>query len=82
MVISSREFRDNQKKYLDMVDKNEQIIVQRGNKKAYALVPVTEGDRFFMDLEVMADIREGIEQARRGEVKTVAKEDIGNLLGL
>lgn len=32
--ISSREFRDNQKKYLDMVDNNEHVIIQRGKDKA------------------------------------------------
>ena len=30
LVISSREFRENQKKYFDSVDSGEQVIVQRG----------------------------------------------------
>ena len=28
-IVTSREFRDNQKKYFDMVDNNEQVIVKR-----------------------------------------------------
>ena len=42
-IITSREFRDNQKKYFEMVDNNEQIIVKRKNR-AYKLVPVSDDD--------------------------------------
>ena len=38
MIVSSREFRDHLKKYFDLVDQNEQIIVQRGKDKAYVIV--------------------------------------------
>ncbi|ROO15061.1 prevent-host-death protein, partial [Flavobacterium psychrophilum] len=44
IVISSREFRDHQKKYFDLIDTNEQVIVQRGKNKSYKLVPVLEDD--------------------------------------
>jgi hypothetical protein len=42
-IVSSREFRDHQKKYFDMIDNNEQVIVKRKNR-AYKLVPVSEAD--------------------------------------
>lgn len=42
-IVTSREFRDHQKKYFDMVDNNEQVVVKRKNR-AYKLVPVTEDD--------------------------------------
>lgn len=42
-IVTSREFRDNQKKYFDMVDKNQQVIVKRKNR-AYKLVLVTDDD--------------------------------------
>ncbi len=42
-IITSREFRDHQKKYFEMVDNNEQVIVKRKNR-AYKLVPVTDDD--------------------------------------
>ncbi len=47
-IVTSREFRDNQKKYFEMVDNNEQIIVKRKNR-AYKLVPVSEDD-MLMDI--------------------------------
>jgi hypothetical protein len=42
-IVTSREFRDHQKKYFEMVDNNEQIIVKRKNR-AYKLVPVCDDD--------------------------------------
>lgn len=43
-IVTSREFRDHQKKYFDMVDKKEQVIVKRSKNRAYKLVPVTDDD--------------------------------------
>ena len=42
-IVTSREFRDHQKKYFEMVDNNEQVIVKRKDR-AYKLVPVNEED--------------------------------------
>jgi hypothetical protein len=42
-IVTSRQFRDNQKKYFDMVDNKEQVIVKRKNR-AYKLVPVSDDD--------------------------------------
>jgi uncharacterized lipoprotein YmbA len=42
-IITSREFRNNQKKYFELVDNNEQVVVKRKNR-AYKIVPVTEDD--------------------------------------
>ena len=82
LVISSREFRDNQKKYMDLVDKNEQVIIQRGKEKAYALTSVGEKDKYFMDPETLTDIQEGIAQYREGKTIKVAKTGFDKLLGL
>ena len=68
LVISSREFRENQKMYFDLVDNNEQVIVQRGKDKAYVLTPITEADRFFANPEVKARILHSLEQAKKGEL--------------
>jgi len=43
-IVTSREFRDNQKKYFDLVDNKIQVIVKRSKGKAYKLVPVTDDD--------------------------------------
>jgi hypothetical protein len=82
LVISSKEFRDNQKKYFDLVDQNQQVIVQRGKDKSYVLVPISDDDRFFLDPKVIAEVKEGIAEYKSGKVIRVAKEELDQLLGL
>lgn len=82
IVISSREFRQNQKKYFERVDKGEHIIVQRGKDKAYALTPVSEDDLYF-NAERIEKIKKSMAEAERGETKKVSTpKEISDLLGL
>jgi len=82
LIISAREFREKQKMYLDLVDQNEQVIVQRGKNKAYTLTPITNTDRFFDDKAVKARILHSLEQAKNGDLTILCKEDINDFLGL
>ncbi|GAB6119680.1 type II toxin-antitoxin system prevent-host-death family antitoxin [Dysgonomonas termitidis] len=52
LVISSREFRDKQAEYMDRVDNGEQIIIQRGKNRAYAITPVKDKDVYISDAEL------------------------------
>ncbi len=82
LVISSREFRQNQRLYFERADKGEQIIVQRGKDKSYALTPISEDDIYF-NAEMVKKIKRSAEQAKNGEVKRItSSEEISNLLGL
>jgi antitoxin YefM len=82
LIISSREFRQNQKKYFEKADKGEQIIVQRGKDKAYALTPVSEDDIYF-NAEMVEKIKQSIEQVKEGKVqKITSPQEISDLLGL
>ena len=82
LVISSREFRQNQKMYFEKADKGEQIIVQRGKDKAYALTPVGEDDLYF-NAEMVERIKQSMKQAEEGKTKKVTtSEEINELLGL
>ncbi len=83
LIISSREFRQNQKSYFDRADKGEQIIVQRGKDKAYALTPINEDDDVYVNAEMVKKIKLSAEQAKNGEVKRITStEEITDLLGL
>ena len=82
LVISSREFREKQKMYLDLVDQNEQVIIQRGKNKAYTLTLISDTDRFFADPEVKVRIMHSLEQAKQGYLATLPKEDINNFMNL
>ena len=43
MIISPSEFRANQRKYFDLAC-TERIIIRRGNKQSFALVPTHDED--------------------------------------
>ena len=82
LVISSREFRQNQRIYFERADKGEQIIVQRGKDKAYALTPINEDDVYF-NAEMVERIKESVKQVKEGKVKQISSsEAISDLLGL
>ena len=82
LVISSREFRQNQRLYFEKVDKGEQIIVQRGKDKSYVLTPVSEDDLYF-NAAIVKRIKKSLKQAENGDVKTISSsEEISELLGL
>lgn len=82
LVISSREFRQNQKMYFERADKGEQIIVQRGKDKAYALTPIGEEDLYF-NAEMVDRIKESIKQVESGKTKKITtSQEVNDLLGL
>jgi len=82
LIISSREFRQNQRLYFDKVDKGEQIIVQRGKDKSYVLTPVSEDDLYF-NAAMVERIKKSLKQVENGDVKMISSsEEISELLGL
>lgn len=82
LVISSREFRQNQKKYFEKVDGGEHVIVQRGKDKAYSLMPVQQDD-VYLNTAMIQKIKNSINEIEHGEVvKAATAKEISNLLGL
>jgi antitoxin YefM len=83
IIISTREFRDNQKKYFDLADNNEQIIVQRGKSKSYKLVPIIQGETLMSEQAFFEKIDDSIKQFQKGKVKRVDNlQDFEKLLDL
>ena len=75
VIVSSREFRDHQKKYLDLVDQDEQIIIQRGKDKAYIIVPLNDADRLSVNEELIQAVREGEEEYARRQTIVLKNPD-------
>lgn len=76
VVISSAEFRNNMKKYLDTA-KNERVIIQRGKNESFVLVAqhnASDADlaRAITVDEVIDRVREGLNEmfARKEAEKT------------
>jgi len=81
IVISSREFRANQKTYLDKIDEGAEILIQRGKHKSYNLVPVTEDDTLMSKEEFFDKIDLSLQQISEGKVtKVETKEGLQKFL--
>lgn len=74
LVISSREFRANQKTYLDKIDEGAEILIQRGRHKSYKLVPVTEDDTLMSKEEFFAKIDLAIKESEDGKAVKLTPE--------
>ncbi len=88
IVVSSREFRDNQKKFLDLVEV-QRVIIKRRNK-FIELIPRGETipesvspsrDPYFDDPCNIADINEGLQQVKEGKTIKLTKELRNELFG-
>ena len=65
VVISSRDFRANQRKYLNLALTNDVVITSR-SLGSFRIVPVTEKDLLIESSTLDAKIKRGIEQYEKG----------------
>lgn len=80
LIVSTRDFRDNQKAYLDMLDQGAEILIQRKNK-AYRILPVKEDDTLLSKEDFFAKVDKAIEAARQGKVTKLTPELRKQLFG-
>ena len=67
VVVSSREFRANQRKYFDLARVNDVVITSRSHG-SYRLVPVSESDTLIDQATLDTKIRKGIADYESGRV--------------
>jgi antitoxin (DNA-binding transcriptional repressor) of toxin-antitoxin stability system len=82
LVISTREFRDKQKSYLDKVDGGMEILIRRAKEKSYKIVPVTKDDTLMSKEEYFARLERGLQSIKEGRGREYTLEEIDQLLGL
>ncbi|WP_040400705.1 type II toxin-antitoxin system Phd/YefM family antitoxin [Cecembia lonarensis] len=82
LVISTREFRQNLKKYLDLIDKNERVIIKRGKDKVYEISSEVKNDRFFDDPIVQERLAKSIKSYTEGKTVNISPEQLKDLLGI
>jgi len=74
-IITTREFRENQKTYFDLAE-TERVIIHRGkNRKPVLLTPIdecTETDIFFSDPVILASIKQGLEDVKAGKITRIS----------
>ena len=66
VVVSSREFRANQKKYFDLAQSN-LVVIKSRNHGSYKLVPVEDSDTIMNETELLAKINRGIAEYEQGK---------------
>jgi antitoxin (DNA-binding transcriptional repressor) of toxin-antitoxin stability system len=71
LVVSLREFRANQKSYLDKVDEGIDILIRREENKSYKIVPVPEDDTLMSKEDFFAKIDRAAQSIKEGKGKTV-----------
>jgi hypothetical protein len=73
LVISSGEFRDKQKTYLDKVDEGIEILIRRGKYKSYKVIPVSESedDTLMSKKDFFAKLDHSLQQAKEGKTTRV-----------
>lgn len=67
VVVSSREFRANQRKYFALARTNDVVITSRSHG-SYRLVPISESDTLIDKDTLDAKIRQGIADYESGKV--------------
>lgn len=85
VVVSSREFRANQRKYFDLAHTNDVVITSRSHG-SYRLVPVMDDDTLINRATLDAKIRQGIADYEAGKVYRMnegesTKAFLGRMIG-
>ncbi len=81
VIVSSREFRANQRKYFDLARTNDVVIISRTHG-SYRLVPVMEDDTVIDQATLDAKIRKGISEYESGRVTRMNEgENMDDFLG-
>ena len=64
IIISTRDFRANQTKFLDMARNGKDIILKSRNSGSFKLVPVTEEDTVLEKRDLMEELRGALQQMK------------------
>ena len=84
VIVSSREFRANQRKYFDLARVNDVVITSMSHG-SYRLVPIAEDDTLIDRATLDAKIRQGIADYEAGKVHRMkdgesSEEFLGRLI--
>ena len=81
VVISSRDFRSNQSKYLGMAAKGHGVVLTTRSLGSFKIVPITEEDSLISREELYKKIDKGIQEIKEGKgYKVGSKEELERFL--
>lgn len=81
VIISSREFRANQSKYLKMVSNGEDVILKSRGNGNFKIVPLTTDDTLLTRMELDAKIKQATKDYENGDFTSInTPEELKNFL--
>ena len=81
VVISSRDFRSNQSKYLGMAANGQGIVLTTRSLGSFKIVPIQEDDTLMTKEELFQKIDRGIQEIKEGKgYKVSTKEELERFL--
>ena len=81
LVISTREFRERQGKYLKKVKEGEDVVLKSRENGSFKLVPLTEDDTLMNKEEFFNKLDLSLQQAKEGKtIRVSSVEEIKALL--
>lgn len=83
IVISTRDFRANQSKFMDMANNGEDIILKSRKNGSFKLVPLTEEDTVIGKRDIMNELKGALQQVKDhldGKIKLKSAESLINEL--
>jgi prevent-host-death family protein len=75
IVISSREFRENQGKYLDLASSGQDVVLKSRGRGSFKITPISIDDSLMSEEEFYAKIDHSIKQAKDGQVIKQRKDE-------
>ena len=82
LVISTREFRERQGKYLGMVVNGENVVLKSRKEGSFKIVPLQRDDTLMSKEEFYAKLDKSIQQIKDGKLHTLNMNNIDEFLGL
>lgn len=79
LVISTRDFRANQTKFLDMANRGEDIVLKSRGKGSFKLVPVREEDTIRDKRDIAAELKGALQQVKDhmdGKIRLKTAEEL------
>jgi len=82
LVISSREFRANQGKYLGLAAEGTDVLLKSREKGSFKIVPVSDDDTLMSKEEYFAMLDRGLQNIREGKGKEYTLDELRIKMGL
>lgn len=82
MIVSTRDFRTNQTKYLNLAKAGEDVVL-RSRTGSFKISPITSDDSISSRAEFKSELRHALQEvieARKGKVKLQTAEELLNEL--